>query len=97
MRCPPRTTRTRAAPSTTIPAAMGRYAALTTGDEVVREERIRDFIDQLAVGPAAKQLQQMWNRATKGYFLGFLPMAHNYEHVGQADLIRGILAHPGRF
>ena len=32
-----------------------------------------------------------------GYFLVYLPLTHNYEHIGQANLLRGLLGQPGQF
>ena len=66
-------------------------------DEVVSGDRIREALERMVVGPAVQKLREHWSGATKGYFLAFLPLAHNYEHIGQADLIRGLLGHPGRF
>ena len=34
---------------------------------------------------------------TRGYCLVYLPLTHNYEHIGQADLLRGLLGRPGPF
>jgi hypothetical protein len=31
---------------------------------------------------------------TRGFLLMYLPFIHNYEHIGQADLLRGLLGRP---
>jgi hypothetical protein len=66
-------------------------------DHVVSRGRVRRSVEQLVVDPTAPRLQELWKDTTRGHFLVWLPLTHNYEHVGQADLIRGLLGWPGRF
>lgn len=65
-------------------------------DEIVNAETIRDAVAHLATGPARAPLEQLWQGTRKGHFLVWLALTHSYEHIGQADLIRGVLGHPGR-
>jgi hypothetical protein len=46
-----------------------------------------------------RSLLTTWSRSdtTRGHFLVWLPLTHNYEHVGQADLNRGLSRTTGRF
>ena len=82
-----------------------RTATLVSGlspshlDEVVSEERIRRAVvdEQIVEGPTGPRLQEFWKGITRGYFLVYLPLTHNYEHIGQADLLRGLLGLPGPF
>jgi hypothetical protein len=60
-------------------------------DHVVSRGRVRRSVEQLVVDPTAPRLQELWKDTTRGHFLVWLPLTHNYEHVGQADLIRGLL------
>ena len=66
-------------------------------DEVVTRERVHRFVARLATEPARASLEKLWQDTTTGHFLVWLPLTHNYEHIGQADLIRGLLGQPGRF
>jgi hypothetical protein len=66
-------------------------------DQVVSSERISRFVTLTVQGSAKARLEQLWQGATTGHFLVWLVLAHNSEHIGQADLIRGILGQPGRF
>lgn len=66
-------------------------------DQVVSSERIGRFVTLTVQGPAQARLEQLWQGSTTGHFLIWLVLAHNSEHIGQADLIRGILGQPGRF
>jgi hypothetical protein len=66
-------------------------------DEVVTEDRIRRALERMGAEPIAPLVQQFSRDARRGHFLVWLPLTHNYEHVGQADLVRGILGRPGRF
>jgi hypothetical protein len=51
--------------------------------------------DGMVKGPTDGRLREMWTGTTRGYFLVYLPLTHNYEHIGQADLLRGLLGLPG--
>ena len=66
-------------------------------DEIVDPERIHRFAAQTAAEPARAGLEHLWQDITKGHFLVWLPLTHNAEHVGQAEVVRGLLGHPGRF
>jgi hypothetical protein len=66
-------------------------------DEVVDPDRVHRFVAQTAAEPARAGLEHLWRDITKGNFLVWLPLTHNAEHIGQADLVRGMLGHPGRF
>jgi hypothetical protein len=66
-------------------------------DQVVSQERVRRAVEQLVEGPTGPRLQAFWKGTTRGHFLVWLPLTHNAEHIGQADLIRGLLGRPGRF
>jgi hypothetical protein len=66
-------------------------------DQVVGQERVRRFLEQTVKGQTVTDLQELMRDTTRGHFLVWLPLTHNYEHVGQADLIRGLLGRPGRF
>jgi hypothetical protein len=61
------------------------------------QERVRDCVAQTVEGPTGAGLQELWKGTTRGHCLVWLPLTHNYEHVGQADLIRGLLGRSGRF
>jgi hypothetical protein len=84
-------------------AVAARSAALVAAigpgdlDEVVNVETVRDAVARLATGPARAPLDQLWQGTRKGHFLVWLALTHSYEHIGQADLIRGMLGHPDRF
>jgi hypothetical protein len=74
--------------------AYERLAELAAGDErIARTVHEEGMVE----GPAGKRLQEFWADTTKGYFLVYLPLTHIYEHIGQADLLRGLLGHPGPF
>jgi len=64
---------------------------------VVNPERVHRFLVQTTAEPTRAGLETLMRDTTKGHFLVWLPLTHNYEHVGQADLIRGLLGHPRRF
>ena len=66
-------------------------------DELVCLERARRAAELLAEGPGVAHLVELWPGRTRGDFLVWLALTHSYEHVGQADLIRGLLGRPGRF
>jgi hypothetical protein len=68
-------------------------------DEVVSDERIARAVqgDGMVEGPTGKRLQEFWSGMKKGYFLVYLPLTHIYEHIGQADLLRGLLGRPSPF
>lgn len=66
-------------------------------DQVVSQERVRRAVTLMVEGPVGARLQDLWKDTTRGHFLVWLPLTHNYEHIGQADLIRGLLGRPGRF
>lgn len=66
-------------------------------DEVVSAETVRRAVARLAVGPKRAGLEDLWHGTRRGHFLVWLPLTHNYEHIGQADLIRGLLGQPGHF
>lgn len=66
-------------------------------DEVVSPETVHCAVVQLVAEPMRAGLEELWQETRRGDFLIWLPLTHNYEHVGQVDLIRGMLGHPGRF
>jgi hypothetical protein len=68
-------------------------------DQVVSDKTIRDavVIQHMVEGPTGPRLQAFWKGMTKGFFLVYLPLTHIYEHIGQADLLRGLLGRPGPF
>ncbi len=66
-------------------------------DQVVSSERVRHAVTLMAAGPGGAGLQDLWQDTTTGHFLVWLLLTHTYEHIGQADLIRGLLGRPGRF
>jgi hypothetical protein len=66
-------------------------------DHVVGRERVRDAVEQMVAESTRPRLRQLWTGTTRGHFLAWLPLTHNFEHIGQADLIRGLLGHPGRY
>jgi len=66
-------------------------------DEVVAEDRIRRALEHMGAEPIMLLLEQFSRDARRGHFLAWLPLTHNYEHVGEADLVRGALGRPGRF
>lgn len=76
-------------------------AALTPTDldAVVSAEHIRWAFEaeHMVEGPTGTRLQAVWRDMTRGYFLFFLPITHTYEHIGQADLLRGLLGLPGPY
>ena len=58
----------------------------------------RAILDEVMLsGPLVSRVQELWAGMTRGRFLMYLPFTHNYEHIGQADLLRGLLARPGLF
>jgi DinB family protein len=80
--------RTASVVGAVTPAALDR--ALSPQD--VR----RAVVDEgMLAGPFVSQLVEEWAGMTRGYCLVYLPLTHNYEHVGQADLLRGLLGRPG--
>jgi DinB superfamily len=70
------------------PAALDR--ALSPQD--VRQAAVDEG---MLAGPYVAQLVEEWTGMTRGYCLVYLPLTHNYEHIGQADLLRGLLGRPG--
>lgn len=64
-------------------------------DEVVTDARVRRAVDELVTGPALTELPRHWRGLTRGHFLVWLALTHSYEHLGQADLARGMLGLPG--
>ena len=66
-------------------------------DELVSAETVQRAIMQLTAEPKRAGLENLWQGTQKGHFLLWLPLTHNYEHIGQADLICGLLGRPGRF
>ncbi len=52
---------------------------------------------QLAAEPMRTALEELWQETRRGDFLIWLPLTHNYEHIGQVELIRGMLGHLGHF
>ena len=87
-------------------AAVGeRTAAVVSGltpgalDTVISPKEIRwAIVDEgMVSGPHVSDIQEWWAGMTRGYCLVYLPLTHNYEHIGQADLLRGLLARPGAF
>jgi hypothetical protein len=51
----------------------------------------------MVTGPLVARVQELWVGMTRGYCLMYLPLTHNYEHIGQADLLRGLRGRPGPF
>lgn len=66
-------------------------------DEVVGAEAVHRTAVRSATPLSQAPLEALWQGITRGHALVWLPLAHNCEHIGQADLIRGMLGHPGRF
>ena len=64
-------------------------------DEVVIDARVRRAVGELVTGPAVDDLFRHWRGLTRGHFLVWLALTHSYEHLGQADLVRGMLGLPG--
>jgi hypothetical protein len=62
------------------------------------KELERAIIDEgMISGPLVSRLQELWTGMTRGSCLSSLPLTHNHEHLGQADLLRGMLGRPGPF
>lgn len=76
-------------------------SALTPGalDTVISPKEFeRAIVDEgMLSGPLVSRVRELWAGMTRGRFLMYLPFTHNYEHIGQADLLRGLLARPGPF
>ena len=76
-------------------------AALTpaTLDEVISPERARWAVvdENMVQGSMGERFQRLLQGWTKGYCLVYLPLAHIHEHIGEADLLRGLLGLPRRF
>lgn len=76
-------------------------SALTPGglDTVVSSKELEQAIDVegMVSGPLVSRVRELWTGLTRGQFLSYLPLTHNYEHIGQADLLRGLLGRPGVF
>jgi hypothetical protein len=76
-------------------------SALTPGvlDTVVSSKELEQAIvdDGMLSGPLVSRVRELWTGLTRGTFLSYLPLTHNYEHIGQADLLRGLLGRPGMF
>jgi hypothetical protein len=64
-------------------------------DEIVSSERVHRFVMQTTAEPTRARLEKLLQNTTRGHILGWLPLTHNFEHIGQADLIRGLLGQPG--
>lgn len=60
-------------------------------------ERIHRFVVQTTAERTRTGLERLWQDITRGHLVVWLPSTHGYEHIGQADLIRGMLGRPGRF
>lgn len=87
-------------------AAVGERTAAVMGsltlgalDTVISPKEFgRAIVDEgMISGPLVSGVQQLWAGMTRGQFLLYLPFTHNYEHIGQADLLRGMLGRPGPF
>lgn len=76
-----------------------RHAVQSLGapelDQVVDRDQVHAAVEAMVTGTVATQLEAHFKDTSRGQFLVWLPLTHNYEHLGQADLIRGILGHPG--
>jgi hypothetical protein len=55
------------------------------------------FDEGMLSGPLVSRIQELWAGMTRGSCLLYLPLIHNYEHIGQAELLRGLLGRPGPF
>jgi hypothetical protein len=68
-------------------------------DTVISPKELgRAIVDEgMLAGPLVSRIQELWAGMTRGYCLVYLPLTHNYEHIGQADLLRGLLGRPGPF
>ena len=77
----------------------GLVSSMTPLDlgEVVSPEAVHRAVVQLVAEPMRAALEELWQETRRGDFLIWLPLTHNYEHIGQVDLIRGMLGHSGRF
>lgn len=82
--------RTAAVVSALTPAAL---------DTVISPKEFeRAIVDEgMLAGPLVSGVQELWAGMTRGYCLLYLAFTHNYEHIGQADLLRGLLGRPGQF
>jgi hypothetical protein len=76
-------------------------AGLTPGalDEVISPAHIHWAVidEQMVQGPNAARVEAFWQGMTKGYCLIYLALTHTYEHIGEADLLRGLLGLRGAF
>ena len=66
-------------------------------DQVVGNGVIARALKGMVAARSAASLRSLWEGTTRGQFLVWLALTHSYEHIGQADFIRGLLGHPGRF
>ena len=66
-------------------------------DQVVGNAVIARALEGLVAERSAPSLRSLWEGTTRGHFLAWLPLTHSYEHIGQADFIRGMLGYSGRF
>lgn len=66
-------------------------------DEVVSVDTVHRAVVRITVEERRADLEDVWQGTRKGHFLVWLPLTHSYEHIGQADLIRGLLGHAGHF
>lgn len=62
-------------------------------DEVISQEQLHWAIvdEHMVEGSMGASLEEYWKDMTKGYCLVYLPFTHIYEHIGQADLMRGLV------
>ncbi len=66
-------------------------------DRGIADEQLHRAVLETVRGAVGRRLEQLWRGTSRGHLLVWLPLTHNYEHVGQVDLLRGLLGRPGRF
>jgi hypothetical protein len=79
-------------------SVMSALASSALDTVISPKEFERAIVDEgMLSGPHVSRIQELWAGMTRGRFLMYLPFTHNYEHIGQADLLRGLLAQRGAF
>jgi hypothetical protein len=65
-----------------------------TLDEVIDADRVQRARDAGAFGPNAEWVGQRWLGKQKAFTLSHTVLAHSFLHLGQADIVRGLLGLP---
>ena len=60
-------------------------------DAVIDRDLLQRARDAGAFGPHAEWLPQRWEGKPKAFTLTHTVLAHSFLHLGQADLVRGLL------